>query len=1129
MFFMKGHYESLYSIHLLFLHPVSCYDDRGRVIQKLIPGAGWTFMVYNKLDQVTLTQNERQRAQNKWTFNKYDAFGRTVLTGELTNSSSRSTLQSSFDGHSTQYENRSGAQFGYTNLSFPFTTADADVNVVQYYDDYAWSPPASFASTGALGVQHTDVKGMATGTKTRILGASDWLETVHYYDIRGRVIQTHEKNQFGLLNRTDTEYNFAGDVLKTKTTHNAPGSIATTLTTRYEYDGMGRKIKTYHQINNETERELARFEYDPVGRMVRKDWQKLESGGYGSVATTPEYITRNTSLSTTVYDKAQIEITLETGFGLGPGGEYTGEIFGEGSGPTFADLQKIDYHYHLRGWLTGVNLDSQGNPAVDEDENDLFSMSLSYETDGQYNGNIGKQRWRSYQAKDLTRQYAYAYDPADRLTGAAYSGGNSGENYSLSNLSYTKNGNITALTRQGMTAGTPTAPTSFGNVDVLTYSYEGNRLKAVEDGVTASLPAEIHDFKNTATQTTEYTYYNDGSLQSDLNKGITSISYNYLGLPEQIWIGSSGDYIKNTYDGSGRKLRKEVHQSSGSSYTHYEGAIVYSGAAATPQLDFITHDEGRALNPTLLGGSSGDGFAYEYHYRDHLGNLRVAVRQQAATTTSSATMEVSEAAHEERAFSRISDTRTGGIAYEGNYSAELRGETGPSKTFGVIAGEKITARVYGYVEEKRPEKKRRLIPLPIVGTERLQTERHSTRDWVLKGGVLVPVTTHKNAKGEERLPKAYLQLVVLDSANRPLHIEKRYLDSAAVGGWQELKIDYLAKQNATLQVSLVNSTEHTSAFFDNLSITNDPPAIVQENHYDPWGWNLVGIEVQGDAEHKWQYLDREKIEDLGLEWYDLKARGYESVLGRFHSVDPLPDAQGQESLSTYQYGWNNPVRLSDPNGNCQGCPEENGQIGMMIGAAVMSVKNSIMTLAYNAGDALGITPTAKGMKWEAVERRVGDKYETVMEQVPRQGFWQDAGGHLLDGINAVAAVSPASGTTTGLLAKTVPNAVVTSSAKGGIYALKDGQTVVRTGRTKDLARREIEHAKDPVLSKYKFEEKYRTDNYAEQRGLEHKVSKQYESTASKANGGHNKIEAIRDKNPNKPIYLQAADNYLKRQ
>jgi hypothetical protein len=36
------------------------------------------------------------------------------------------------------------------------------------------------------------------------------------------------------------------------------------------------------------------------------------------------------------------------------------------------------------------------------------------------------------------------------------------------------------------------------------------------------------------------------------------------------------------------------------------------------------------------------------------------------------------------------------------------------------------------------------------------------------------------------------------------------------------------------------------------------------------------------------------------------------------------------------------------------------------------------------------------------------------------------------------------------------------------------------------------------------------------------------STASKANGGHNKINPIGDKNPNKAKYIQAADYYLKR-
>ncbi|MDF7822269.1 polymorphic toxin type 8 domain-containing protein [Runella sp. MFBS21] len=80
-----------------------------------------------------------------------------------------------------------------------------------------------------------------------------------------------------------------------------------------------------------------------------------------------------------------------------------------------------------------------------------------------------------------------------------------------------------------------------------------------------------------------------------------------------------------------------------------------------------------------------------------------------------------------------------------------------------------------------------------------------------------------------------------------------------------------------------------------------------------------------------------------------------------------------------------------------------------------------------------------------------------MEQVPRQGFWQDAGGHLLDGINAVAAVSPASGTTTGLLARTAPNAVVTTSAvKSAKELLKQG----RSGKQERL----VELANDAKIS-----------------------------------------------------------------
>jgi hypothetical protein len=50
----------------------------------------------------------------------------------------------------------------------------------------------------------------------------------------------------------------------------------------------------------------------------------------------------------------------------------------------------------------------------------------------------------------------------------------------------------------------------------------------------------------------------------------------------------------------------------------------------------------------------------------------------------------------------------------------------------------------------------------------------------------------------------------------------------------------------------------------------------------------------------------------------------------------------------------------------------------------------------------------------------------------------------------------------------------TEKAKGGVYVLKEGETVVRSGRTSDLSRREAEHAKDATLGKYKFETKHRT-------------------------------------------------------
>ena len=96
-----------------------------------------------------------------------------------------------------------------------------------------------------------------------------------------------------------------------------------------------------------------------------------------------------------------------------------------------------------------------------------------------------------------------------------------------------------------------------------------------------------------------------------------------------------------------------------------------------------------------------------------------------------------------------------------------------------------------------------------------------------------------------------------------------------------------------------------------------------------------------------------------------------------------------------------------------------------------------------------------------------------------------------------------------------------AEARGGVYLLRDVETgqVMRTGRTGDLAVREAQHARDPLLKDYKFEAVYRTDVYAEQRGLEQELDWIH-------NPPLNYINPIRPNHPLLHEYLDAAWNYL---
>jgi RHS repeat-associated protein len=93
--------------------------------------------------------------------------------------------------------------------------------------------------------------------------------------------------------------------------------------------------------------------------------------------------------------------------------------------------------------------------------------------------------------------------------------------------------------------------------------------------------------------------------------------------------------------------------------------------------------------------------------------------------------------------------------------------------------------------------------------------------------------------------------------------------------------------------------------------------IYQGNYYSAFGVSILSLGDNMTATQTVLSNDRlyngKELQD-GTNWLDYGARMYYPELGRWMAVDPSHEDGGQESWSTYQYVFNNPVRNTDPDG-----------------------------------------------------------------------------------------------------------------------------------------------------------------------------------------------------------------------
>ncbi|MCD8093132.1 MAG: RHS repeat-associated core domain-containing protein [Bacteroides sp.] len=301
---------------------------------------------------------------------------------------------------------------------------------------------------------------------------------------------------------------------------------------------------------------------------------------------------------------------VETKFDLNHSGtsitlaNYTYDNFGRLSTKKFHGNEdnKLTYKYNVRSWLTEI----KGTKL----QQNLYYNNAPYAS-SYYNGNICKMTW-SAGGETTVRAFKYSYDNLGRSTISQYGEGealSTNQNrFSEQVTGYDKNGNIKSLLRYG-----PTSSTAYGLIDNLTYTLTGNRVSRVDDAITAATYNGSFEFKDAVKQDGEYAYDANGNLTKDLNKGISSIQYNILNLPDIVTF-TGGNTIVYTYAADGNKL-KTVHNIDGTTTTtDYCGNVVYENGICK----FLLFEEGYY--------SFADS-EYRYYLKDHQGNNRVVINQ----------------------------------------------------------------------------------------------------------------------------------------------------------------------------------------------------------------------------------------------------------------------------------------------------------------------------------------------------------------------------------------------------------------------------------------------------------------------------------------------------------------------
>ncbi|MBO4660073.1 MAG: DUF4329 domain-containing protein [Prevotella sp.] len=580
------------------------YDNRGRCVEKKLPGCEPQRFYYDKNDRLTFMDDGNLRDKNRMRFYLYDKFGRNVVKGTCKTYSSDIT---SISIYATCWYN---GQYDAYNANI--SLEEVQLEEVSFYDLYSNLRASStltseeqglliFPTNDQMESAPTDLpQEKLVCTKTYQLDNSGkYTVTVFFYDEKGQLICSNSTNHLGGTDINYTDYTFTGKPKKTLHLHNAPDKPAITESVSYHYDRHDRLVAEFYRLNGEISPVLCTYTYDDFGRLLRK--------AVGGETVTYEYNVRDwpTVISSRKFKEYMIYASVPSGVSVAPPNPcYNGNLsgvrykYGEGI------ICGFDYTYDNMNRL--IKSRYGDNPSMGSGRNNAYTEEFSYDCMGNVTS-LTRNGFRDDGTCGVIDELAHFYNGNQLVcvenyqAGAHYTGAfsyqdndDSGEEYA-----YDKNGNLVK------------------NLDRNISSIQYNTL---------NLPTRITT-KDQNTYEAEYTYDGQGrKLRATYQKKVMDIVAPARPLTKTLAMSSRFEGLGNS------RVRPEtiiqdtiIHGApigdySEFSQTDYCGNIIYRGNRAT-----VLNAHGYTNIDT--DAATGESTAMHYYYlKDHLGNNRVVFR-----------------------------------------------------------------------------------------------------------------------------------------------------------------------------------------------------------------------------------------------------------------------------------------------------------------------------------------------------------------------------------------------------------------------------------------------------------------------------------------------------------------------